>query len=54
MAITLYRENKVCDCDPSQLDLMKKAGWSTEKPQAKTEQPKAEAAKPAAKPAAKS
>lgn len=52
MTVAIYKKDKVGTCEPSQLDLMKKAGWSTEKPQAKVEQPKAEAVKPAAKPAA--
>lgn len=39
----IYRKDKKATCDPSQLDDMKKAGWST-KPE-----PAKEPAKPAAK-----
>ena len=45
----IYRENKVCNCEPDQLAQMEKAGWSKDAPKAKTEQPKAASAVKASK-----
>ena len=33
----IYKKDKSCNCDLSQLPTMKKAGWSTEKPITKPE-----------------
>lgn len=41
----IYKGEKSCNCDASQLDTMKKAGWSISKPKAE--------AKPEGKPEAK-
>lgn len=41
--VELYKDGRICQCRPHQVDLMVKAGWSKDKPKPK----KAKAAKKA-------
>lgn len=44
MAIPLYKGDKTCVCDKDQLQIMKDAGWSTEKSSDKAAAKKEESA----------